>query len=141
MSKGIVGDPVTRGLINGVNEGTTPLERPTLNRVRITDTGTKNDYALDSTAVSPITGFAYLEWNGASSVTFTGFAAGRDGEVRRIRNITAAQAMLFTHQAAGSTAANRLRTPGSVSTQAIGPGGTVDIVYNSADSRWELVIL
>lgn len=141
MSKPVVGQALTRALLNGVNEGTTPLETATLNTVRVTVTGNQDNYNADSGASSPQIGFQRIQWNGASDVTFRGFAGGVAGRWDYLENVTSAKAMIFKNEDAGSTAANRLKTSGGISSVAVGPGGIALRLYDATDSRWRIFVL
>lgn len=141
MSKPVVGNALTRALLNGINEGTTPLECATLNTVRTTVTGNQDNYNWDSGASSPQIAFQRNQWNGASDVTWRGFAGGVAGRWDYLENITSAKAMIFKHEDTGSTAANRLKLPGGISSVAVGPGGLAMRVYDATDSRWRIFVL
>lgn len=97
-----------------------------------TSTGTQNDFALTSQA-------SLLRCNNASLLTLTGLTGGADGQRLTIVSIGAGQVDL-SHQAAGSTAGNRLINfaTSAVTSLAAGSGVAV-LVYDATTARWRLV--
>ncbi len=65
-----------------------------------------------------------------------GFVAGTNGQRLKLRNRTA-YAWTINHEAAGATAANRIKTPAGASVT-VPPGGTAEFEYSTADTRWVL---
>lgn len=95
-------------------------------------TGTQNDFALT-------TGCSLLRVNNASSITFSGFSAGTDGQRLRVVSIGAGQVDL-AHQSASSSAANRLINYATSAATSLAAGvGTADYVYDATTVRWRLV--
>lgn len=96
-----------------------------------TATGTQNDFALTTACV-------LLRCNNATLLTLTGWISGRDGQLLMVESIGAGQ-VDFSHQAAGSVAANRLINPvtGIVTSLAAGTGRAT-FVYDGASARWRL---
>lgn len=97
-----------------------------------TVTGTQNDFALTAQAST-------LTWNGASPVTFTGFAGGTSGRVLLIVNVSATTLTLNT-ESGSSTAANRLTLLGGTS-QVVGSNGAAFLRYDGANSRWRVIAI
>jgi hypothetical protein len=97
-----------------------------------TSTGTQNDFVLTADC-------DLLRCNNATLLTLTGFAAGYDGQRVVIASIGAGQ-VDFSHQAAGSTAANRLINFATSGTTSLAAGvGTAEIEYDATTARWRLV--
>jgi hypothetical protein len=97
-----------------------------------TSTGTQNDFALTSQA-------SLLRCNNASLLTLTGLATGVDGQRLTIVSVGAGQVDL-SHQAAGSTAANRLINFATVGATSLAAGsGAAILVYDATTARWRLV--
>jgi hypothetical protein len=112
----------TRGLLLGTCVGRT-------------DVGTVNNWLS-----GVIAGHTYIEWNGASDLTVTGFAGGGVylGQEITFRNIGPAVAY-FAGSNAGSLAANRLWNPSTVCpTVPVAHGGFVRYRYGP-QSTWMLV--
>jgi hypothetical protein len=126
----VVGDQIMAGLVakslTDIEAAITPVVQTT------TSTGTQNDFAL--TADCDV-----LRCNNATLLTLTGFAAGFDGQRVVIVSIGAGQVDL-SHQAAGSTAANRLiNFATSASTSLAAGSGTAEIEYDATTARWRLI--
>jgi hypothetical protein len=98
----------------------------------VTAVGTQNDY-------TPGTGMI-VRWNGASQITVSGVVAHINGDIRIFTNVTAAQAMKFTHQDAGSVAANRIILP-ATGGQWIGAGGSIGLQYDGTSARWRVLFI
>lgn len=99
-----------------------------------TATGGQNNFALAQY------GATVLRWNGASDVTFTGFANGIEARQVLVINATSARNILFAYENTDSTTTNRFITE-SVIGQYIGPGGLAHLVYDSTSSRWRVSCL
>jgi hypothetical protein len=110
------------------------IDQATTDVLSSTATGTQNDFALGAN------GDVVLRWNGASSVTFTGFTNGAAGRAFILENVTAAQTLLVTHQGGGSTAGNRVICESAIG-QYLGPGGRGLAVYDSTSSRWRFTAI
>lgn len=98
-----------------------------------TATGTQNDFG--------VTGARHLilRCNNASLLTFTGFAAGSDGDEIDVVSIGAGQVDL-PHQNAGSAAANRFINLATSAPSSLAAGsGTARYVYDGTTARWRLV--
>jgi hypothetical protein len=97
-----------------------------------TSTGTQNDFALTASC-------AVLRCNNASDLTITGMSAGQDGQRLTVISIGAGH-VKFSHQAAGSTAANRLINTATSGITPIAAGkGSATYVYDATTARWRLV--
>lgn len=95
-------------------------------------TGTQNDVALTA-------GITTLRCNNATLLTLNGFVAGVDGQRLVVESVGAGQVDL-AHQAAGSTAANRLINKATVGLTSLAAGsGTATFVYDGTTARWRLV--
>lgn len=95
-------------------------------------TGTVNDFALTA-------GTSVLRCNNATLLTITGITAGFDGQVLIVESIGAGQVDL-SHQAAGSTAANRLINFATSGATSLAAGvGTAVFEYDASTARWRLV--
>jgi hypothetical protein len=80
-----------------------------------------------------------LRCNNATALTITGFSAGYDGQRIFVQSIGAGQVDL-SHQAAGSTAANRLINYATVANSSLAAGvGVAEYVYDATTARWRLV--
>jgi hypothetical protein len=96
-----------------------------------TSTGTVNDFALTA-------GANVLRCNNATALTITGFAAGYDGQRMIVRSLGAGQ-VNFSHQAAGSTAANRLINFATSGDTSLAAGvGEAEFLYDATTARWVL---
>ena len=97
-----------------------------------TSTGTQNDFA--QTAAGRLLLFA----NNATALTITGFAAGTDGDEIVVVSVGAGQ-VNFSHQAGGSTAANRLINFVSSGVTPLAAGaGIATFRYSATAARWRL---
>lgn len=97
-----------------------------------TSTGTQNNFALT-------TGAGVLRCNNATLLTITGLSAGYDGQRLVILSVGAGQVDL-SHQAAGSTATNRLINFATVGVTSLAAGvGTAILSYDTTTGRWRLV--
>jgi hypothetical protein len=97
-----------------------------------TSTGTVNDFALTA-------GAAVLRCNNASLLTITGITAGFDCQRLVIVSVGAGQVDL-SHQAAGSTAANRLINFATSAATSLAAGvGTAEFEYDATTARWRLI--
>lgn len=97
-----------------------------------TSTGTQNNFA--ATAARHLG----LRCNNASLLTITGIAAGTDGDVIDVISVGAGQ-VDFSHQAGGSTAANRLINAATVGLTSLGAGaGAARYIYDGTTARWRL---
>lgn len=95
-------------------------------------TGTQNDLAIPA-------GCTFLRCNNASLLTITGIAAGVDGQILDIVSIGAG-VVSFTHQAAGSSAVNRLINIATSAAMSLAAGvGTVRFRYDGNTQRWRMV--
>lgn len=96
--------------------------------------GTVNDYdpgAIDSMSL--------LEASVSGDVTLTGIVAPSfDKHTIRIFNQDASTPIVLSHDDAGSSAANRIRTPGGLQ-YLIGPRGWVELYYWTTVDRWYVV--
>ena len=96
-----------------------------------TSTGTQNNFALTA-------GATVLRCNNATDVTFTGFAAGVDGQQLVIQSVGAGQ-VNFAHQNAGSAAANRLTNYVTSGITPLAPGvGSALFTYDATSATWRL---
>jgi hypothetical protein len=95
-------------------------------------TGTQNDFAAVGTGDS-------LICTNAALLTITGLTAGVAGQVVTLF-ATGAGAVDLAHQAAGSTAANRLVTPTGLTVTVTASTGRAVLVYDGAASRWRLLL-
>lgn len=96
-------------------------------------TGTQNNFA--ATAARRLIVYC----NNASALTITGIAAGTDGDDITFVSIGAGT-VSFSHQAAGSTAANRLINLVTSAPTPLAAGvGTARYVYDGTATRWRLV--
>jgi len=109
-----------------------------VNGVTTTSTGTQNDFAPAS--ITYAEGLvSYLRCNNASLLTITGLANGVDGAFLYIYSIGAGQ-VDFTHQDAGSSAANRLINSATSGPTSLAAGaGAALFKYDGTSSRWRLV--
>lgn len=99
----------------------------------VTSTGTVNDLAVnDDTTV--------LRCENASALVLSGLTGGADGRCLLVTNVTAAQTLKFTHEDAGSTAANRFLCE-STNGQILGAGGSALCVYDARSTRWRVHLL
>lgn len=126
----VVGDQIaltiTAKTLQDIETTTFPVVQTT------TSTGTQNDFAL--TADCDV-----LRCNNATLLTITGFAAGYDGQRVTIVSIGAGQVDL-SHQAAGSTAANRLINFATTAASSLAAGfGMAEYVYDATTARWRMV--
>lgn len=90
---------------------------------------TTNDLALGATANS-------LEIDLTGDQTLNGLTGGAEGREIRLRNIDASETLIISHDASGSTAANRFALPAGKSFSVL-PGTSVVLRYSS--SRWRLI--
>lgn len=98
----------------------------------ITTTGTQNDFALTAGATE-------LRCNNASLLTFTGLAAGFDGQRLTISSVGAGQVDI-KNQDAGSSAANRVNV-GVAGTISLAAGvGRATLVYDATAIRWRVLL-
>jgi len=125
----------------------TPLESFELQRATLTDTGTVNDYDVDSLATSDQTAISFLEWAGSGPITLTGLSADggetpADGRViyGKNTNTSAANYMWLKHNNSGSAAAFRFTTV-STNGQYIGAGGTWQMIYDANALRWMVFVI
>jgi hypothetical protein len=96
-----------------------------------TSTGTQNNFSLTANC-------AVLRCNNASELTITGMSAGQDGQRLIVVSIGAGH-VKFSHQAAGSTAANRLINTATSGPTPIAAGkGAATYVYDATTARWRL---
>ena len=114
-----------------LKQGDTLIERFRAEQVDITTTGTVNDHNPDGMVV---------RWNGASQMTVNGVVAHGDGDIRVYENITSGQVLAFTHENAGSTAANRLILPSAQGVY-LGEGGTIGLRYDGTSDRWRVLYI
>lgn len=97
-----------------------------------TVTGTQNDFALTTAA-------SVLRVNNATLTTFTGFAAGTDGQSVTVEAVGAGVVAL-TNQSASSAAANRI-IAGLAGTVTLVPGsGRAILRYDATSARWRLIL-
>lgn len=98
-----------------------------------TSAGTQNDFA--ATAARRLV----LRCNNATLLTLTGFAAGSDCDTITVISVGAGQVDL-SHQAAGSSAANRLINCGTSGATSLAAGvGVATYVYDGTTARWRLI--
>jgi hypothetical protein len=103
----------------------------------VTTTGTINDLATGLTFRPGVE--VVLRMNNASDATITGVSGGVDGAILSIVSIGAGNVFL-SHQAAGSTATNRLINILTSSTTPLAAAlGTATYVYDSTSGRWRLI--
>jgi hypothetical protein len=103
----------------------------------VTTTGTINDLATGLTFRPGVE--VVLRMNNASDATITGVSGGVDGAILSIISIGAGNVFL-SHQAAGSTATNRLINIITSSTTPLAAVvGTATYVYDSTSGRWRLI--
>lgn len=120
----------------------TPPQLREYQRARTTIVGTQNNYNADALATGAQTEISWLEWNGASACTLTGFSDGYDGRERVIENITAAQILTVSFQAGTSSAANRFTTNTGL-TVTLSPGQRCQCLYDGADAAtgpWHVLV-
>ncbi len=98
-----------------------------------TVTGTQHNYNIDALAGVGHGGLGRLQWNGASAVTFTGFAGGTTDRVLLVTNITAAMTLTLVHQSGSSDAAKQFTTPSGADV-VVPPGGQALLVYTG--TKW-----
>jgi hypothetical protein len=96
-----------------------------------TSVGAQNDYVLTST-------ISVFRWNGASSVTFSGFTGGSFGRILFLVNENLGASIILNNESASSTAANRIITNSAVNVTVTGGGGAV-LRYDNTASRWRVV--
>jgi hypothetical protein len=85
------------------------------------------------------TGFStcnVMRLSSAGAASLTGIAGGAAGRVVRIFNV-GSNSITLLDENAGSTAANRIRTPGAG--RSIAENGAVTIWYDSTSSRWRVL--
>jgi hypothetical protein len=82
--------------------------------------------------------YSYVRIAGAqtAAVTINGIAGGVSGKLVILYNATSFNITL-AHEAAGSTAANRINSPGGTNVL-ITPGASVQVLYSGTESRWRL---
>jgi hypothetical protein len=77
-----------------------------------------------------------MRLSSAGAASLTGIAGGAAGRVVRIFNV-GSNSITLLDENAGSTAANRIRTPGAG--RSIAENGSVTIWYDSTSSRWRVL--
>jgi hypothetical protein len=87
----------------------------------------QDDYALDP-------GYRFYNLSASVPVTVTGIIAMGAGAEISIIN-TSSNAITFTHEDTGSSAANRISTSGN-GLVILGQGGVMNLRYNASTSRW-----
>jgi hypothetical protein len=95
----------------------------------ISTTGTLDDLSISDSSL--------LRLSGASAQTLDGIAGGRDGRILTIINVGTAN-LTIADEAAGSTAANRIRT-GTGGNISVAVNSSTTLVYDSQASRWRVV--
>lgn len=96
-------------------------------------TGTQNDFTPG------FIGDTVVRLSNATTLTITGFANGYDGQRITLISIGAGE-VDFSHQAAGSAAANRLVNIATTGITPLAPGaGMAEYVYDGTTARWRLV--
>lgn len=113
-------------------------------RVQLTNVtaGTQNDVTTLKSGVEAMV----LEFTAAGTVTVTGLANGAEGRAVFLfappQDGESGTKLVLNNQNAGSSAANRICTPGQqdyvVSTSAAGGGSGVWVVYDTTASRWHV---
>lgn len=110
--------------------GGAPTEQTT------TSTGTQNDFSLSAS-------YTVLRCNNATDLTLTGFTVNGSAPVAGDRVIIisiGAGNVLLSHQAAGSTAANRLINNVTSAVTPLAAGfGRAEYVYDDTTDRWRLI--
>lgn len=102
-----------------------------VDQVDITTTGTVNDHNPGSVAV---------RCNNATALTITGRVPYADGEIVIYENV-GTSTVTFTHQGAGSTAANRFLLPAATAGQVIGAEGSIGFKYDGTSDRWRVLFV
>jgi hypothetical protein len=92
-------------------------------------TATTNNLSLDATSNR-------LDVDLTGDQTLNGLTGGVDGRIVVVRSVDATETLTLTHDAAGSTAANRFSLPANQNF-AVLPGQSVTLKY--ASSRWRLI--
>lgn len=72
---------------------------------------------------------------GSGDATWTGLAAGIDGQILFLRNADAANTLTLAAASASSSAANRFEGQGDT---ALPPGASLRLVYDATDARWAI---
>ena len=93
-------------------------------------TADQHNYSLDST-------ISTLRLSGTAERSITGITGGATGRILLVRN-TGTFDLIFVHESASSTAANRFSTPGGLNVT-LGPGATLMFQYDGTLSRWQPV--
>ncbi len=107
------------------NAGNVAFQRNTTN---YSATGTQNDVDFGTGVLFRITS--------ASALTITSVAGGADGRIITLANASANNVTLQNNS--GGTAANRIIT-GTGNNLVVPAGSTVQLAYDSADSRWRVI--
>jgi hypothetical protein len=102
----------------------------------ITLTGTQNDLALTgASAYAP----TLVRLSNASSLTITGVGPGVAGQIVRFVSVGAGD-VFFTHQSAGSSAADRLINFATTGTTPLAAGvGWAEFQYDGTTARWRMI--
>lgn len=105
-----------------------------LGRYTTTATGTQNNWDLDTANSGTTVGV--LRCNNASALTINGITAPSTHRLLVIEAINST--VNLAHEAAGSTAANRVTTP-TAATVAIPSGGYAFLLYDVTTARWRVL--
>lgn len=92
-------------------------------------TATQNDYSGCDSATTTV-----CRLSTDANRAFTGFDEGSDGRLLVLRNV-GAQLLTLSDESTGSTAANRIAIAGTGDLY-IGPGGSINLIYDATLSRW-----
>jgi len=104
--------------------------------------GTQTDVSTTGTTnnLAPAAAAWHQVWTGASTWTITGQVPVQNGQIQVYSNQSASSVLKFTHEDAGSTAANRFTLP-STQGQQIGPKGSIGFRYDGTNSRWRVLFI
>ena len=73
------------------------------------------------------------------SVDITGFSNSADGKRVVVVNVSSTQDIIFKHEDASSTAANRFNNGNAAADKTLAPDDTIEYIYDSTDSRWRYI--
>ena len=73
------------------------------------------------------------------SVDITGFSDSADGKRVVVVNVSSTQDIIFKHEDASSSAANRFNNGAAAASKTLAPDDTIEYIYDSTDSRWRYI--
>ena len=73
------------------------------------------------------------------SVDVTGFSDSADGKRVVVVNVSSTQDIIFKHEDAGSTAANRFNNGNAAADKTLSPNDTVEYIYDTTTNRWRYI--